>query len=400
MTPQLPSALAAIADRLHALPGDAHRVSSPLGVWLLLATAARAGAEDEPMPGALEQALGMPRAEAVDTADRLIGSAHPAVRNAFAAWAREDLLPGPLGHFLDGLPGDVARGALPTQSEADAWAADRTDGLITACPVPITPSTVLTLANALACRVGWREPFRTTAAGTLGPGPFAERVERALTTTPGAGHGAWITDSLAGPVAVHVARAEGLDVWSVIADAAVAPRTVLAAAHALASGDQARIALSDLPLGPGPGWTIEQVRASVTPSERRAGRVASVTLPAWSASATFDLMADPGLAFPEAGAALGALVAMPGLDLVAAQSAMARYHRVGFEAAAVTAMAGRTSVTAAQDGPLRVARLRYAHPYAVLALARPTGPWSGERDPWDGIPVFSAWVAEPEEPED
>ncbi len=111
-------------------------------------------------------------------------------------------------------------------------------------------------------------------------------------------------------------------------------------------------------------------------------------------------MGDPGLAFPAAGAALGELVAMPDLEIVAAQTAMARYHRVGFEAAAVTAMAARTSVAIPEEGPLRVARLRYAHPYAVVALARPTGPRRGERDPWDGIPVFSAWVAEPEEPQD
>jgi hypothetical protein len=38
----------------------------------------------------------------------------------------------------------------------------------------------------------------------------------------------------------------------------------------------------------------------------------------------------------------------------------------------------------------RVAELRFAHPYAVVA-ASATEPSS----PWHGLPLFSAWITEP-----
>ena len=397
MTTELASALAAIARRLHALPGEAHRITSPLGVWLLLATVARAA--DGPRPD-LDAAIGMPRAEAIALADRLIGTPHPVVLNAFAAWARSDTLTERVRSFFDDLPGDVTRGPMPSQSEADAWARERTAGLIPEYPVPLDPSILITLANALACKVGWLEPFRVAPADGLGPGPFSHLVSRALVTAPGAGHGAWISDSALGPVAVHVARAEGLDVLSVIADPGAAPAEVLAVAHDLVAEPQARLGLADLPLGDGPAWTIDEVMTRATPAERRSGRIISVTLPAWSARAMLDLMADPALGFAAAGSVLADLIEVPGLDIVAAQSVVARYHRVGFEAAAVTAMAGRASFTVPEDGPLRVARLRFGHPYAAVAVARPSATSRPGQDPWDGIPVFSAWVATSEEPED
>ncbi|MBX9638658.1 MAG: hypothetical protein K2X97_02675 [Mycobacteriaceae bacterium] len=63
-----------------------------------------------------------------------------------------------------------------------------------------------------------------------------------------------------------------------------------------------------------------------------------VVLPAWSASSNHDLTADRGLGFGAVGRALAqALPAAP--DVQARQSAVARYNRWGFEAAAVTAVA-------------------------------------------------------------
>ncbi len=399
MSTNLPAALAALARRLQSLPGSAQRVTSPLGVWLLLATVARAAEPHEPPPE-LDAALGMPRGEALAVADRLVAAPHPVVLNAFAAWVREDRLTERVSAFLEALPGEVTSGPMPTQEAADAWARSRTEGLITRYPISLDPSVLLTLANALACKVGWREPFGTTPAERLGAGPFTGMVIRALRATPGVGHGGWVADSAVGRVAVHVARAEGLDVWSVIADPGVAPVDVVAAAHEIASSRPARVSLGDLPLGDGPAWTVAETTATVSPAERHHGRVTEVTLPAWSARADLDLMADPRLGFAAAGPVLGRLVDAAGLAIEARQSVVARYHREGFEAAAVTAVTARTSAVVAEEGPLRVARLRFAHPYAVVAVARPTAPRGAEPDPWDGIPVFSAWVAQPEEPGD
>jgi hypothetical protein len=41
-------------------------------------------------------------------------------------------------------------------------------------------------------------------------------------------------------------------------------------------------------------------------------------------------------------------------------------------------------------GKRREAELRFDHPYAVVATAAGAGPWAG-------LPVFSAWVTEPED---
>ncbi len=82
----------------------------------------------------------------------------------------------------------------------------------------------------------------------------------------------------------------------------------------------------------------------------------------------------------------------------AKQAAMARYSRTGFEAAAVTGVAVATA--AMLPATRREAELRFAHPYAVVAVT--TDPGTGDQgggsaSPWHALPVFSAWVSEPED---
>jgi hypothetical protein len=65
----------------------------------------------------------------------------------------------------------------------------------------------------------------------------------------------------------------------------------------------------------------------------------------------------------------------------------------------VTAAAVR--VSAVSPVRRRVAELRFGHPYAVVAVA--TDPAAARRrpgsalSPWHGVPVFSAWVSEPDD---
>jgi hypothetical protein len=77
---------------------------------------------------------------------------------------------------------------------------------------------------------------------------------------------------------------------------------------------------------------------------------------------------------------------------------MARFSRTGFEAAAVSAMTAR-SVMRSQS-KRRVAELRFGHPYAVVAVADGGAESETEAGPWHGVPVFSAWVSEPEDAQD
>jgi hypothetical protein len=63
-------------------------------------------------------------------------------------------------------------------------------------------------------------------------------------------------------------------------------------------------------------------------------------------------------------------------------------------------MAVMLSARAPNRGLRRIAELRFGHPFAVVAVAidqrrdREAGRRTG---PWHGVPVFSAWVADPQD---
>ena len=260
-------------------------------------------------------------------------------------------------------------------------------------PIEITNEIYLLLATALATKVSWDRPFDLAPASALGSGsPWGQQVEHVLASP--LGHSAFVASTTqAGDVAVHVGRArDGLLVVSVIAAADVPAGEVLAVGHVLAT-DLAfgrpvpKRSLFDLPLGDGPLWSV---REEMSPAGARESCYAF--LPAWEANSMHEL-ADPRLGFGAAAAALGR-----GDPWQAAQAAMARYTRVGFEAAAITAI----GIALSARLPGRTAVVRFCHPYAVIAVAvddsarrgTASGAWSGR---WNGVPVFSAWVTEPRE---
>lgn len=331
--------------------------------------------------------------------------------SASALWHRPGYDTAGLSDWRATLPRATEIGPLPEQAAADAWARERTLGLIEKFPVDLSPEVVLVLASALATRVSWEEPFRIAPASTLGPdSAWATRLTRVL-RSPEYGHRAFIaTTKRAGEVIVHVAPAKsdtsrsacaGLSVVSVAAAPDVPAVDVLAAAYELAptvdrDHPPGRRSLFDLPLGATPLWTIREERVLTYAADGREERYSAV-LPCWSAHSTHDLGA-PHLGFSAAADALATLLGIVDFSFVARQAAMARYSRYGFEAAAITALAIGMSLPPA--GVARIAELRFGHPYAVVAVATDTG-----RDadgpsvpgPWHGVPVFSAWVREPED---
>lgn len=189
---------------------------------------------------------------------------------------------------------------------------------------------------------------------------------------------------------------------SVIAARDVAPGMVLAAAYDLATAPfraatMPRRSLFDLPLGDGPAWTIteEPARPDGTPPERWVA-----VLPAWSAESEHDLT-DEAFGFAAAARPIIALLPPNGYWFDARQSAVARYTRTGFEAAAVTAFAIESALRVSVTGMNRAAEVRFGHPYAVVAVASDAR-WIPQRDeiaygPWHGMPVFSAWITEPDD---
>ncbi|MEU8243327.1 hypothetical protein AB0C07_34155 [Actinoplanes missouriensis] len=378
------SALARYADRLHATAGSHHHVASPLGAWLLLALTASAGGGDD-----LAEALGVAPDQAAGIAAALLAEPHPLVAAATAVWHAEQVDPGALAGWP--LPEATTTGPLPGAAALDVWAREHTGGLIDRFPVEPAPDLLMLLGSALATRISWSEPFEPAPASALG-GEWAARLTTVLRTPP-FGHRAFVTRPAGiGDAIVHAASAAGgLTVVSVAAAPDVPARRVLAAAYEIAPAVAARTltptSLFDLPLGESPLWTISEEYGH----DNRREHVRAL-IPAWSATSDHDLAADPGLGFPAATRVLGDLLGVTAPRFDAKQVATARYSRYGFEAAAVSGFGMTTSFP--PEGAIRHAELRFAHPYAVVAVAtQPDGPW-------DGVPVFSAWVTDPEDTTD
>jgi hypothetical protein len=318
-------------------------------------------------------------------------------------WNRPQATTDAFARWRAGLPAAVTTGDLDSQHQLDTWAKDHTLGLIDHFPITLTPDTLLVLGTALATRVSWERPFAVVPAVRLGPTSAWAPQLRAVLRTPGTdGHtSSIVATERAGDVAVHTAEArDGLSVTSVLAAPEVPAADVLAAAHQVATGDGgAPRSLFDLPLGEGPLWTLREQPTRTSAGDGREEAL-TATLPAWSMRGDHNLE-HPDLGFPAAAAALDGLLDGNVGAYSARQSVMARYSRVGFEAAAATAMGERSARPSRCDGVLRIAELRFGHPFAVVAVAtdrhydRVAQAWVG--GPWHRLPVFSAWVVDPDD---
>lgn len=378
--------VARYAARLHAAAGAGQHVVSPLGAWLLLALCGTG-------PGTggrarLGEVLGCDAGTAARLAAGLLSRPHPQVAAAAAVWASP--LPGHLRAWQAALPSAVQSGPVPSPAQADAWAREHTFGLIEKFPLDLARAD-LALATALASRVSWQQPFDLAPAASLGAGsPWAGLGQVLATPRRPAGHEQFVAATAqAGDVIVHLGQArDGLLVASVAASPGVPPADVLGAAHdlgpaAVTGGRIDRRPVAGLPLGESPLWQVTEVPG--------AGRdTCAAVLPAWSAQTRLDLD----------GPSLGVDAAVDALQVpgqwAAAQAAMARYTRTGFEAAAVTAVARAMAMVSPPGGRHREALLRFARPYAVVAVAADPGA-DGTPGPWHGVPVFSAWVADPQD---
>ena len=404
--------LARYARGLHGVADGPHHVASPLGAWLLLALCAPLARG--PLRARLSEVLGTEPEEAASLAAGLLADPHPAVGCGAAVWSRSALDTEEVRDWKAGLPAMVGTGDIPDQATLDRWARERTLGHLERFPLEVDRSAVLVMASVLGTRVSWARPFDLVPASALGSfSAWSARPGQALHAPPGdPRHRAFIADTeAAGTVAVHTAIArDGLEVTSVAAATGVAPADVLATAHEIActgagtSGGASRRSLFELPVGEAPLWTIREEQVDTASPDGREELCAAV-LPAWSAESDLDL-AGPVLGFPAAAGALAEALRLDDYRYEARQSAVARYGRVGFEAAAVSALAIKTSARHRRPGLRRVGELHFGHPFAVVAVAVAGAAEGGHLGAgegtsgrsWHGLPVFSAWVSEPEEP--
>ncbi|WP_225827311.1 serpin family protein [Streptomyces naphthomycinicus] len=372
-------------------------VFSAAGVWPLLAFLADGAAG--PARAELADALGLPADQAAAAGRELLDglAALPAVDTALGLWTKRTLELRP--EWQAGLPA-AAHGVLTGDVTADrralnAWAAERTGGLVERMPIALTDRTELVLAGALTMRTRWLRPFGEVPLETpyapwaaterLGLRRTSEVLDRVgVADTP---HG-WVTE-------LKVLGTDALDVHLLLGEERMTPGGVLSAGVDLLARPRTAVPGSLLPYGEaGPGLRVDRKRCA-TPDRP----TLHVVTAAYDVTASHDLLERPEL-FGLATARDSRQGHFPGISAFplaigsAGQSALARFGARGFRAAAVTAFAG-----APGGAP---ARLRYVSREVNAAFDRPFGFLAVHRH--TRLVLAAGWVTDPlpypEEPEE
>ncbi|MGQ4481843.1 serpin family protein [Streptomyces sp. SAS_276] len=378
-----------------ASPVAGATVFSAAGVWPLLAflaDGASGAARAE-----LADAVGIPGDQAAAAARELLAgmAAMRGLNSALGLWTGPELAV--REEWRAGLPAGthgVLTEDLPScQRELDAWAAERTGGLIERMPVALDEGAQLVLASALALRTEWPRPFGELM---LSPdaGPWRGRRLAGLHRTgvrldrvgvAGGPHG-HVTE-------LKVPGDNGIDVHLLLGEQHMTPAQVLGTGVEILARRIPVVPGGQLPYGDvGPGLRVEQQRcAAPQPPEL------SVTTVAYDLRARHDLRYLRGLfglttaLDPRAGHFPG-ISPSPLAIGQAEQSTIAQFGALGFRAAAVTAVA-----TAPGGAPpdLRctttVVRARFDRPFAFLAVHRAsrlalTAGWVTDPTPYGNAP--------------
>ncbi|MFE5485865.1 serpin family protein [Streptomyces sp. NPDC056527] len=368
--------------------GTGSDVLSAAGVWPLLAFLAD-GAEG-PAREELEDALGIRADEAAEAARGLLG-ALGAMRGSAAAiglWTSPEVEL--RERWVSGLP-EAALGRFTGDADADraaldAWAEERTGGLIPAMPVGLDEETRLVLAAAQAVRTRWLQPFED---GELAPesGPWAGRYLNGLRRRTSLLDRVGVARTASGPLTVlKVLGDTGVDVHLLLGEEETEPGSVLKAGIDVLSGASKAVPGDLLPLGEqGPGLNVRNAR-----SYDRAPTLCVTTSP-FSLTADHDLLKSPevfGLtsATDRRRGHFPGISAFPLAIAEARQSGMARFDAEGFEAASVSAMGAVAGGAAPPPPPYVVRRIDvdFDRPFGFLTVHRTSR-----------LVLTAGWVAEP-----
>ncbi|WP_443049844.1 serpin family protein [Streptomyces sp. NBC_00287] len=361
-------------------------VFSAVGVWPLLAFLADGAAEltrEE-----LAEALGVPADQAASAGRELLGALDSVdgLDSALGIWTRRTLEPRP--EWVAGLPAQthgVLGGDLGAdQKTLDAWAAERTGGLVDAMPVELTPLTELVLASALVLRTTWEEPFEGGYGRWLGGAFDRAGLSR---TTEGLDDLA-VARTPAGKVTRVVVRGDnGIDVHLLLGEEEMTPGQVLGAGLGCLDGSLRPTAGERLKKGDaGPGLHVSKL-----PSAQPAPTQLSLDTVEFTLNARHDLLARPELfglscaTDPEWGGFPG-ISAGPLAVGSAGQSATATFSAEGFRAAAVTAVGMAWMGAPGGDLPYETteAYVRIDRPFGFLAVHRKTR-----------LALVAGWVTDP-----
>ncbi|WP_329376400.1 serpin family protein [Streptomyces sp. NBC_01351] len=362
-------------------------VFTAAGAWPLLALLADGAGG--PARAELADALSIPAESAAGAARELLAglTGVPGLRAATGLWAKADL---PLEETWSAKLPAGARGTLTDDAEADtkvldAWASDRTGGLIERMPVTLDEETRLVLASALALQLKWIQPFRALP-GRVDEGPWAGRPLWMLHRSTSLLDRARVAHGPTGPVTLlEVVGNTGVDVHLVLGEPG-AP-----AGETLGTGiDAVTRALPStgahlLPEGnPGPGLFVA-TEAAVSPEPRL-----RITTVAFEVRAEHDLLCQARLfgletASDKDSGHFPGISSEPLAIGSARQSALARFTAKGFEAAAVTAFAMAPGCAMPRlRYRVRRAEVRFDRPFGFLAVHRTSR-----------LVLAAGWVNEP-----
>ncbi|MEV7280624.1 serpin family protein [Streptomyces sp. NPDC093111] len=358
-----------------ALPAGGGTVLSAAGVWPLLAAladGATGAARDE-----LADALGLPAEEAAGAARELAAGlgAIPGVASAVGLWVRADLRLREA--WVAGLP-DAALGRFTGDAAADrealdAWAAERTGGLVPTLPVTLDEETLLVLASAQSVRTTWAAPFMARKA-RMTKGPWSGRTVTWLHRSTAALDEVGLADTAAGPLTVlRVLGDTGVDVHLLLGEPAATAGAVLRAGLDVLEGRAPAVPGDRLPVGAlGPGLEVRTARRT-TPGARL-----GVSVPAFALAAGHDLLAHHGL-FGLTTAREADRGHFPGVGDVplaigqGRQAATAEFTARGFEAASATAFMGFGAGAPPSPYTVRIVDVDIERPFGFLAVHRASG---------------------------
>ncbi|MER6203599.1 serpin family protein [Streptomyces sp. NPDC001586] len=370
--------------------GDTSTVFTAAGVWPLLALLA--DGSGGPARTELAQALGIPAEAAGGAARELLAALADVqgLRTATGLWAKAGL---PLEEGWTARLPAGARGTLTgdpdTDAKAlDAWASDRTGGLIERMPVSLDENTLLVLASALALRLKWIQPF-DEGCGEPFAGPWAGRPVRTLHRSTSLLDRVRVAHGPSGAVTLlEVVGAAGVDVHLVLGEPEASVGDTLTAGIAAVTRVLPVTGASLLPDGnPGPGLAVGTV-ADHSPEPRL-----DIETVAFDVRSEHDLLDHAWLFGLETATDRGhghfpGISSQPLAITSARQSALARFHAEGFEAAAVTALGARAGCAPPRPRyRARRAVVRFDRPFGFLAVHRTSR-----------LVLAAGWVSEPESP--
>jgi len=373
-----------------ACRGTESVVLSGAGVWPLLAflAAGAAGAGR----AELERAVGVNAADAAPAARAVLETleASSAVRSALGLWTGAGLTLRP--EWVGQIPAD-ARGELTgdpdrDRERLDAWAGERTDGLIPALPVTVDEDTRLVLAGALTVDTTWDQPF-TEGPEQISSGPWAGRRIAALRRSTWALEDLRAADTPGGPLTMLRVTGSGeIDVHLLLAEPDRPAAEVLAAGAAALAGRHPVADGSALPEGEAAPGVVVRVLESFTP-----GDLLHQTVPRFTVASSHDLLRTAEV-FGLQSVTDTARGHFPGISAEplalgqGRQDALASFQALGFRAAAVTAFSGVVGAAPSRDTHrVRHVGVAFCRPFGFLAVHRTSG-----------LILTAGWVAEPEPP--